>query len=53
MPDADPQPPSVFRPGGVSYLRIPAPDPDSDLWVATFCDPAGNLLGVWQHGLRG
>lgn len=25
MPDADPQPPSVFRPGGLSYLRIPAP----------------------------
>jgi uncharacterized protein len=129
MPDADPQPPSVFRPGGLTYLRIPAPDPgrsaafytavfgwqvrgqpgqpgftdgsghvighlmpdlpvagaagllpyiyvdrideaiglitahggqlvsppdpEGDLWVATFFDPAGNLLGVWQHGPRG
>jgi predicted enzyme related to lactoylglutathione lyase len=116
--------PSVFRPGGVSYLRIPAPDapglaafyeavfgwrlhgdaeqpgfddatghvighfvadlpvagdagfkpyvyvddvartideavarggeivepvyPEGNLLVATFCDPAGNVLGVWQ-----
>jgi uncharacterized protein len=120
--------PSVFRPGGISYLRIPAPDaprtaafyesvfgwnvrgdpdepsfddatghvighfvpdlqvageggirpyiyvdsvdatldkvaaqggevvtppyPEGDLWVATFRDPSGNVLGVWQRGPR-
>ena len=26
---------------------------EGDLWVATFRDPAGNVLGVWQHGPRG
>jgi predicted enzyme related to lactoylglutathione lyase len=120
--------PSVFRPNGISYLRLPAPDPErsaafyaevfgweiryhgsepaftdgsghmighfkadlpvagsagtrpyiyvesvdatleriaaaggetaavpyaeGDLWVATFCDPAGNEVGVWQTGPR-
>ena len=120
--------PAVFRPGGVTYLRIPAPDParlagfyrcafgwdirgdpgepsftdggghlighfqpdlpvggdagvrpyiytdriddslalvtaqggtvtvppfaEGDLWVALFRDPAGNIVGVWQHGTR-
>jgi hypothetical protein len=24
------------------------PYPEGDLWVATFRDPAGNLMGVWQ-----
>ena len=100
----------VFRAGGISYLRIPAPDParaadfyeaafgwavrrdrdepafedgflpyvyvervddalgaaaanggevvtppypEGDLWVATFRDPAGNVIGVWQRGPRG
>ena len=28
------------------------PYPEGDLWVATFTDPAGNVLGVWQHGPR-
>ena len=23
--------------------------PEGDLWVATFRDPAGNVLGVWQR----
>jgi hypothetical protein len=120
--------PSVFRPNGISYLRLPAPEPDrsaafyadvfgweirgegsepaftdgsghmighfkadlpvagsagmrpyiyvesvdatleaitaaggetatapyaeGNLWVATFRDPAGNELGVWQSGPR-
>ena len=120
--------PSVFRPGGVTYLRIPAPDPprlaafyqgtfgwtirgdpanpsfadgsghlighfqrdlavggdagvrpyiyvdrideslsrvaanggtvstlpfpEGNLWVALFRDPAGNIVGVWQQGVR-
>jgi predicted enzyme related to lactoylglutathione lyase len=29
-----------------------APYPEGDLWVATFRDPAGNVLGVWQRGSR-
>ena len=29
-----------------------APYPEGDLWVATFRDPAGNVLGVWQRGAR-
>jgi predicted enzyme related to lactoylglutathione lyase len=30
-----------------------APYPEGDLWVATFRDPAGNVVGVWQQGPRG
>ena len=26
--------------------------PEGDLWVATFRDPAGNVVGVWQRGPR-
>jgi predicted enzyme related to lactoylglutathione lyase len=29
------------------------PYPEGDLWVATFRDPAGNVLGVWQRGPQG
>jgi predicted enzyme related to lactoylglutathione lyase len=28
------------------------PYPEGDLWVATFRDPAGNVIGVWQRGPR-
>jgi predicted enzyme related to lactoylglutathione lyase len=31
---------------------IRPPYPEGDLWVATFRDPAGNLMGVWQAGPR-
>jgi predicted enzyme related to lactoylglutathione lyase len=31
---------------------VTAPYPEGDLWVATFRDPPGNVLGVWQHGSR-
>ena len=31
---------------------VTAPYPEGDLWVATFRDPAGNVLGVWQAGPR-
>jgi predicted enzyme related to lactoylglutathione lyase len=27
-----------------------APYPEGDLWVATFRDPSGNVLGMWQQG---
>ena len=30
-----------------------APYPEGDLWVASFRDPAGNVVGVWQRGPRG
>ncbi len=26
--------------------------PEGDLWVATFRDPAGNVVGIWQQGKR-
>jgi uncharacterized protein len=29
-----------------------SPYPEGDLWVATFRDPAGNVIGVWQRGPR-
>jgi uncharacterized protein len=28
------------------------PYPEGDLWVAMTADPAGNAVGVWQHGPR-
>jgi predicted enzyme related to lactoylglutathione lyase len=31
---------------------VTAPYPEGDLWVATFRDLAGNVLGVWQRGPR-
>ena len=31
---------------------VTPPHPEGDLWVATFRDPSGNLIGVWQHGRR-
>jgi uncharacterized protein len=31
---------------------VTAPYPEGDLWVATFRDPSGNVLGVWQQGPR-
>jgi uncharacterized protein len=31
---------------------VTAAYPEGDLWVATFRDPAGNVLGVWQTGPR-
>ena len=31
---------------------VKPPYPEGDLWVATFRDPAGNMLGFWQAGPR-
>ncbi len=31
---------------------VKAPSQEGDLWVATFRDPAGNVLGLWQRGVR-
>jgi predicted enzyme related to lactoylglutathione lyase len=31
---------------------VKPPYPEGDLWVATFRDPAGNILGLWQSGAR-
>jgi predicted enzyme related to lactoylglutathione lyase len=35
---------------GCSILTPPYPE--GDLWVATFRDPAGNVIGLWQMGGR-
>jgi predicted enzyme related to lactoylglutathione lyase len=32
---------------------VTAPYPEGDLTVATFRDPAGNVVGVWQRGFSG
>lgn len=32
---------------------VTPPYPEGDLRVATFRDPAGNVIGVWQRGPRG
>jgi predicted enzyme related to lactoylglutathione lyase len=31
---------------------VTTPYREGNLWVATFRDPAGNVLGVWQEGER-
>src|SRR5205809_1389608 len=31
---------------------VTPPYPEGDLWVATFRDPAGNVIGAWQLGPR-
>ena len=31
---------------------VKPPYPEGDLWVATFRDPANNVIGVWQQGSR-
>ena len=31
---------------------LTSPYPEGDLWVATFRDPAGNVIGLWQMGGR-
>lgn len=31
---------------------VKAPYPEGTLWVATFRDPAGNVIGLWQQGTR-
>ncbi len=31
---------------------VDEPYPEGDLWVATFRDPAGNVVGIWQQGPR-
>ena len=29
---------------------VKSPYPEGNLWVATFQDPSGNVLGIWQQG---
>jgi len=31
---------------------VKAPYPEGGLWVATFRDPGGNEIGIWQQGPR-
>ena len=37
-----------IRSNGGKVVR--APYPEGNLWVATFQDPAGNVIGIWQSG---
>ncbi|HKE59320.1 MAG TPA: VOC family protein [Pyrinomonadaceae bacterium] len=39
----------VIASGGIV---VRPPYAEGDLWVATFRDPAGNVIGIWQQGLR-
>ncbi len=41
---------SAIRANGGELVREPYAE--GDLWVATFRDVAGNVIGVWQMGLR-
>jgi hypothetical protein len=41
----------VRVPGGGGEVTT-KPYPEGDLWVAMTRDPAGNAIGVWQHGPR-
>jgi uncharacterized protein len=40
---------SIVKHGGEIVKQ---PYPEGDLWVATFRDIAGNLMGIWQFGPR-
>ena len=31
---------------------VKEPYPEGNLWVATFRDPAGNVIGLWHEGAR-
>ena len=31
---------------------VKPPYAEGDLWVATFRDPSGNVIGIWQQGKR-
>jgi predicted enzyme related to lactoylglutathione lyase len=33
-------------------LVLEVPYPEGDLWMATFRDPTGNVMGIWQRGAR-
>ena len=39
----------IMAHGGVVVV---APYPEGTLWVATFRDPAGNVMGLWHDGPR-
>ena len=41
---------SAITANGGEIVREPYAE--GDLWVATFRDPAGNVMGVWQMGPR-
>jgi predicted enzyme related to lactoylglutathione lyase len=43
---------TLQKAAGAGGEVVTAPYPEGDLWVATFRDPAGNVVGVWQTGPR-
>jgi predicted enzyme related to lactoylglutathione lyase len=40
------------RPADPSGEVVTQSYPEGELWVATFRDPSGNVIGVWQRGPR-
>jgi len=42
---------TLERVAGQGGEVVTPPYPEGDLWVATFRDPAGNVLWIWQRGL--
>jgi uncharacterized protein len=43
---------TLERVAAQSGEQVEAPYREGDLRVATFRDPAGNVVGIWQRGLR-
>jgi uncharacterized protein len=43
---------TLERVGANGGAIVTAPYPEGDLCVATFRDPAGNVVGAWQRGPR-
>jgi len=43
---------AIVRLTAAGGVVVTPPYPEGDLWVATFRDPAGNVVGIWQMGPR-
>jgi len=43
---------ALERIAGHGGEMVKAPYQEGDIWVATFRDPAGNVIGVWQRDPR-
>ncbi len=43
---------TLKRVGASGGEIVKPPYEEGDLWVATFRDPAGNIIGMWQQGPR-
>lgn len=43
---------TLARAAAAGGQRLAEPYQEGDLWVATVRDPVGNVVGVWQQGMR-